>query len=172
MEAHGVWEGGFRTRLDDGRGHMVTVDLPPDEDGMDAGTSSLELMVLSLAGCITTIFGLVAQRRKLRFVDMRVALGAERPKGAPTIQRVAGTLEVRTEASSEEVETALRVTLRICPVGVLFEQAHVPVQVVARVLAPSLGSAVREAAPSPADLVTSEPITSQPALRPGAHPRG
>jgi putative redox protein len=171
MEAHGVWEGGFRTRLDDGRAHTVTVDLPVEEDGTDAGTSSLELMVLSLAGCITTIFGLVAQRRKLKFVDLRVALRAERPKGAPTIERVVGTLEVRTEAAREEVETALGVTLRICPVGVLFERAHVPVQVLARVLAPSPGNLVR-AATAPTVLVAGEPISAQPALPPGAHPRG
>jgi putative redox protein len=139
MEAHGRWNGGFRTDLDDGRGHEVLVDLPDDEGGANAGTSALELAVLSLAGCITTIFALVAQKRRLSFDGLRVDLQAERPTGAPTIQRVHGTVEVRTEAPKEEVETALRLTLRTCPMGVLFQRAHIPVDVaitVVPVLAP------------------------------------
>ncbi len=126
----------------------MTVDLPVDEGGANAGTSALELMVLSLAGCIMTIFGLVAHKRKLRYRDLRIALKAERPPGAPTIRRVDGTLEIRTEASKEEVETALRLTIKICPIGVLLEQAHVPVDVTARVLPPSVGSGTRASGPA------------------------
>jgi putative redox protein len=136
MEARAVWKGGFEIQLDDGRGHAVTVDLPPHEGGTNAGTSSLELGVLSLAGCISTIFGLVAQRRKLSFTGLTVSLVADRPPRAPTIEKVHGTLEVRTSASPEEVETVLRLTLKTCPIGVLFDRAHVPVEVTATVVPP------------------------------------
>jgi putative redox protein len=137
MDAKGVWKGGFETLLEDGRGHTVTVDLPVNEGGKDAGTSALELGVLSLAGCITTIFGLVAHKRRLRFTGLSISLTAERPPGAPTIQRVHGRLDVQSEASMEEVETILRLTLKTCPMGVLFEQAHVPVEVTAVLTPPS-----------------------------------
>ena len=130
MQAIGTWAGGYRTILEDGRTHTVTVDLPRDEGGESAGTSALELAVLSLAGCITTIFALVARRRRLPFSGMSIALEAERPDGSPTIARVRGTFRLRTTATPEEVGTTLRLTLRTCPVGVLFHQAGVPVDVV------------------------------------------
>ena len=129
MEANGVWKGGFETRLEDGRGHVVIVDLPTDAGGGDAGTSPLELTALSLAGCITTIFAMIAAKRKLAFEGLHVSLSADRPPGAPTIRKVHGTLEVRTEASKADVETVLRLTLKTCPVGVLFERAQIPVEI-------------------------------------------
>jgi putative redox protein len=131
-----VWKGGFETLLEDDRGHTVTVDLPADEGGRNAGTSALELGVLSLAGCISTIFALVARKRRLSFTGLTVSLTADRPAGAPTIQRVHGRLEVETKASKEEVETVLRLTLKTCPVGVLFEQAHIPVDVIVATVPP------------------------------------
>lgn len=129
MQAIGTWAGGFRTVLEDGRTHTVAVDLPRDEGGESAGTSALELAVLALAGCVTTIFALVARRRHLKFVGMSIALEADRPEGAPTITKVRGTFRLRTEAPLEEVATALRLTLHTCPVGVLFEKAGIPVEV-------------------------------------------
>jgi putative redox protein len=129
MDVRGAWKGGFETRLEDGRGHAVTVDLPVDEGGQNEGTSALELGVLSLAGCITTIFGLVAKKRKLVFTGLTISLTAERPRGAPTIERVHGALEVQTDASKEDIETILRLTLKTCPMGVIFERAHIPVDV-------------------------------------------
>jgi len=129
MQAIGTWAGGYRTVLEDGRTHSVTVDLPRDEGGDSTGTSALELAVLSLAGCITTIFTLIARRRRLSFSGMSIALEAERPEGAPTITRVRGTFRLRTAASPEEVSTTLRLTVRTCPVGVIFEKAGIPVDV-------------------------------------------
>lgn len=139
MKATGTWKGGYRTQLRDDRGHDVTVDLPKDEGGGDLGTSALELSVLSLAGCISTIFTLVAERRRLRFEAMSVELDAARPQGSRTIASVEGTLHVVTTASAEDVATALNITLRTCPVGVLYEQAHVPVRVRPIVVAPEPG---------------------------------
>jgi len=129
MEATGTWEGGHRTRLSDGRGHEVVVDLPLDEGGQDVGPSALELQVLALAGCISTIFLLVARRRRISLSSLVVHLEAHRPPGAATLTSVDGTFKVTTTHSLEEVSTALSITLRTCPVGVLFEQARVPVHV-------------------------------------------
>lgn len=136
MKGAATWKGGYESLLEDDRGHEVTVDLTQDEGGKDLGTSALELSVLSLAGCITTIFALVAQRRKLRFEGMRVELEAARPPGARTIASVEGTFRIVTSAPDEEVATALRLTLRTCPVGVVYEQAHIPVRVRPFVVAP------------------------------------
>jgi len=137
VQAFGTWKGGYRTDLEDGRTHSVVVDLPRDEGGESSGPTALDLAVLALAGDITSIFAIVARRRRLEFQGMSVALQAERPKGSPTITRVRGTLRVRTRADVAEVETSLRQTIRTCPVGVLFEQARVPIEIAAIVEAPA-----------------------------------
>lgn len=136
MQARGVWKGGYETQLEDGRGHTVTIDEPVEAGGTNKGTSAHELLLLSLTGCITTIFHIVAEKRKLDFEGFTVQLKAERTRGIPTIQRVHGTVEVRTHAPPEEVETVLRLTVKTCPVGSLFEKAHVPVEVTAKVVPP------------------------------------
>jgi putative redox protein len=129
MHALAHWTERYATTLEDGRGHAVVVDLPVHEGGTSAGTSALELCVLSLAGCITTIFAVVARKRRLDFHALHLAMEAERDRGAPTVSRVRGTLRIRTRASADEVATALRLTLKSCPVGVLFARAQVPVDV-------------------------------------------
>lgn len=129
MKAYASWKGRYESVLEDGRGHSVTVDLPTDEEGQNRGPSALELAVLSLAGCVSTIFALVAHRRRLRFEEMRVELEAVRPRGARTITSVEGIFHIATSVPEEEVVTALNLTMRTCPVGVLFEQAGIPVRV-------------------------------------------
>lgn len=139
MQAVGTWKGGFETVLEDDRAHKVTVDLPIDEGGRSAGPTALDLSLLSLAGCISTIFTLVAHKRHLTFQGLTIALEAERPARAPTITRVHGTLRLRTKADPAEVEAALQLTVQTCPVGVIFERAGIPVEVVPMIV-PSSGS--------------------------------
>jgi len=136
MQAHGVWKGGFATQLDDTRGHSVTIDEPVEYGGANMGTSGQELLLFALSGCISTIFHIVAEKRKLPFDGFTIQLKGERPRGAPTIERVHGTVEVRSTAPPAEVETVLRLTLKTCPVGVLFDRAHVPVEVKCTVVPP------------------------------------
>lgn len=121
MKAVSVWISGFRSVVDNGRAHSVVVDLPVNQGGEDLGPTALELALMSLAGCIGTIFAIVAGKRKLSYESLRVELEAE--KGEKTIEKVRGVLRIRTAASMEEVETALRLTMEICPVGLIFERA-------------------------------------------------
>jgi len=114
----------------------VTIDEPIEDGGANSGTSAHELLLLSLTGCITTIFHIIANKRKLAFEGFSVHLTAERARGVSTIQRVHGTVEVRTGAPQEEVDTILRLTVKTCPVGSLFDRAHVPVEVTAKVVPP------------------------------------
>ncbi len=136
MRANGDLILGYETRLDDGRGHNVEVDLPSDEEGADHGTSALELSVLALAGCVTTIFARIARRRRLTFSGLHISLVADRGARAATIERVHGELVVESLAPQGEVETVLRLTLSTCPVGVLFDRARIPVTIGCTVKAP------------------------------------
>ena len=47
------------------------------------------------------------------------------PKDAPTITNVKGKMEIVTDAEEKEAETILKLTLKTCPVGVIFENAKI-----------------------------------------------
>ena len=74
MKANAVWVEGYKSIVDNGRGHTVTVDLAPDQGGKDAGPTALELAVMALAGCATTIFKIIATKRKLSYESLKIEL--------------------------------------------------------------------------------------------------
>jgi putative redox protein len=129
MEANATWDDGLRFSIRDDRGHSIVVDQPTDEGGSDRGTSPTELLVFALAGCILTIFRIVAKKRRLDVRAMNLHLVAERPSGAATITAVRGEFHVESAANAEDIATVLRLTVRSCPVGVLFDRAGIPVDV-------------------------------------------
>ncbi|HYV99851.1 MAG TPA: OsmC family protein [Candidatus Acidoferrum sp.] len=127
MKANALWVEGYKSVLDDGRGHSVTVDLPTESGGKDMGPTGLELAIMSLAGCATTIFKIVAAKRKLTYDSLKIELNAEKPKNASTVTEVKGHVEIATTGTEQEVQTALKLTFKTCPVGVIFEQAGIKV---------------------------------------------
>lgn len=153
IRTHAQWTGGYATRLEDGRDHHVTVDLPTEEGGMDSGPSALELSLLALAGCVSTTFALIARKRKVEYQGLWIELEAEKPPRSATITSVVGDVHVITDARFPEVETVLERTVKTCPVGVLFERAHVPVE-----LHLHLGAPPGHLSPSPlAPAISTEP---------------
>lgn len=125
MKITSKWIEGYRSETDNGRGHRVMVDMPKAKEGTDLAPTAHELAVMSLAGCVTTIFATVAKRRRWEFQAMSVELDAEQSPGAPAVDRVRGRLLVKTKADRGEVETTLRLTMGQCPVGALFAKAGV-----------------------------------------------
>ncbi len=126
MKARSIWIGGFKSVLDNGRTHSLVVDLPPDLGGSDQGPTALELAVMSLAGCVTTIFAIVAKKMRLDYEKLEAHVEAE--KGEVTIESVRLTLRVKTNAPPERVRVAFKRTMEICPVGVLFSRAGVKIE--------------------------------------------
>ena len=123
MKATSVWIDGYRSVVGNGRGHSVIVDIPLEQNGADTGATALELAVMSLAGCVTTIFKILALKRSFEFRGLKVELEAEKPKEANTITKVTGNVEIITSAEEAEARTIFRLTEEICPVGVLFAKA-------------------------------------------------
>lgn len=123
MKANSRWITGLRSDTDNRRGHHVLVDMPKDKEGSDLAPTALELSVMALAGCVTTIYATVAKKRRWEYEAMTVDLDAERPPGAPTVEKIHGRVIVRTTASRDEVETTLRLTMSQCPVGIIFDKA-------------------------------------------------
>lgn len=133
MKVTSRWIEGYRSETDNGRGHRVTVDLPKAKEGTDLAPTALELSVMALAGCITTIYATMAEKRRWKYEAMTVELDAEQSPGAPTIDHIRGRVIVKTKAPEEEVMTTLRLTMNQCPVGVLFDKAGVTPQLEVRV---------------------------------------
>jgi len=127
MKANAVWIEGYKIVIDNGRGHNVTVNLPTESGGKEVGPTELELAIMALAGCATTIFKIVAAKRRLAYESLRIELNAEKPKNAATVTEVKGHVEIATTGTEEEVQTALKLTFKTCPVGVIFEQAGIKV---------------------------------------------
>ncbi|HKM76050.1 MAG TPA: OsmC family protein [Candidatus Bathyarchaeia archaeon] len=125
MKANAVWVEGYKSIVDNGRGHTVTVDLTLDQGGKDAGPTALELAVMALAGCATTIFKIIATKRKFNYESLQIELNAEKPKDASTVTEVKGHVEIITAGTEQEVRTILKSTFSTCPVGVIFEKAGI-----------------------------------------------
>ncbi|MCS7126739.1 MAG: OsmC family protein [Aigarchaeota archaeon] len=115
-----------RSVVDNDRGHSIVIDLPFEHGGDDTGPTSLELAVMGLAGCVTTIYSLVAAKRRFKFDGMKVEVEAVKPDEEKTVTKVKGNIKIWSE-NREEAETVLRLTLDNCPVHVLFEKANVEI---------------------------------------------
>ncbi len=114
----------YRSIVDNDRGHSVVIDLPFEQGGGDTGPTSLELAVMGLAGCVITIYALIASKRRFKFNGMKVEVEAEKPDTEKTITKARGNVTIWAE-DEKEAETIFRLTLENCPVGVLFENAGI-----------------------------------------------
>jgi len=125
MKSKSVLVGGYQSVINNGRNHSIVTDLPNASEGEDSGATALELAVMSLAGCISTIFKKVADKMRLNVEGLEVETDAE--KGAETISKVKCIVNVKSDASQEKLERCLATTMKSCPVGVLYEKAGVEV---------------------------------------------
>jgi len=114
----------LRIAVDDGRAHSVLLDLPP-ELGTNMGPTALELGVMSYAGCMTTIFSLVAKKMRVNLKDLEVKLEAVKLEEAGTITEANFLITVKTDVDEDKIQRVFKVTLDNCPVGILFEKAGV-----------------------------------------------
>lgn len=117
---------GMRSAIDDGRGHTVVTDLPPSKEGTDTGTMALELTLMSLAGCITTIFSLVAKNKKVKFEKLLCEIEAE-PSEEKGFDNVVAILKVVSDSDRESLERVFGNTLVMCPVGVIIKNSGIKI---------------------------------------------
>jgi uncharacterized OsmC-like protein len=114
----------LRIAVDDGRAHSVCLDLPP-ELGTDRGPTALELGVMSYAGCIATIFALMAKKMRVTLKDLQVKMEAVKPDDASTITEASFDIIVKADAPEDRIQRIFELTMENCPVGKLFEKAGV-----------------------------------------------
>ena len=122
MKVTSVWKEDFKSVVDNGRGQEYIMDLPMLQNGNNEGPTALEASVMAYAGCITTIFAMIARKSHVEFSEMKCSLDAE--KGVKTIETADILLEIRSEAPEEKLEHVFDLTCQSCPVGVLFIQGR------------------------------------------------
>ena len=115
---------GFQILLDDNEAHSYVVDLAPNL-GTGLGSSSLELCVMSHAGCYATIFLLTAKKMRLVIKDLKVKLEAIKSDESGTISEETFEIVIKTDAPQDRIDHAHKLTVETCPVGILFEKAGV-----------------------------------------------
>lgn len=127
MKSNSLWTRKFQSVVDNGRNHSMVIDLPEAKGGDNSGPTALEMCVMSLSGCIGTIFAMVAQKMRIDFDRMEVELDAQQNNGAPTVTDVHFRLSIKTSEDKSRIEKCLEVTENTCPVGVLYKQAGVKI---------------------------------------------
>ena len=117
---------GFEIALDNGRGHCSVADQPtPIFPGL--GPTPLELCVMSHAGCYATIAALTAQKMRLDMRGCEVKVEAAKSEEAGTIVEETFDIFFKLDEPEDRIQKLHELTLKNCPVGVLFEKAGVKI---------------------------------------------
>lgn len=116
----------FQIALDDGRSHCIMVDQPT-ETTEGFGPTSLELCVMSHAGCYATICVLTAKKMRLQLKGLEVKVEAIKTDEAGTIVEESFSILIKADAPDDRIQRLHELTLEHCPVGVLFEKAVVKI---------------------------------------------
>lgn len=127
MKSTAKWINQFQSVVDNGRSHAMVIDLPTAQEGKDSGPTALELALMGLSGCISTIFAKMAAKMRLSFEALEIELDAQKPEGAKTIETVHFDMRIKSDATDEKIKKCLDTTVSNCPVGVLFKDAGVAV---------------------------------------------
>ena len=110
----------------DVRGHKIVIDQPTNAAGTDTGATPLELLLVSLAGCIGTIGRVVAmqQRINLRGMNIKVegdldtdGLLGKSIDGRIGFEGLTVTVDIDADLTAEEKEAFLHEVDRRCPVS-------------------------------------------------------
>lgn len=123
------WVKNFQNVVDNGRTHAMVMDLPESKNGDDLGPSALEVCVMGLSGCVGTIYSMVASKMRLTLESLVVDVDAEKGPNDPTITKVDIQVTVKSEASEAKLQKCLDVTMNTCPVGVLYKNAGVEMNI-------------------------------------------
>ncbi|TRO49649.1 OsmC family peroxiredoxin [Candidatus Bathyarchaeota archaeon] len=118
---------GFQIVLDDGHSHSIVVDLPP-ELGTGLGPTSLEVCVMSHAGCYVTICALTAKKMRIPLKGLTVEVEAVKTDKAGTITEETFDIEIKADAPTDRIQRLHELTIKNCPVDILLQKAGVKIE--------------------------------------------
>ena len=117
---------GFQIVLDNGYSHAVVVDLPPDL-GTGLGPTSLEICVMSHAGCYVTISALTAKKMRIPLKSLTVDVEAVKTDEAGTITEETFNIAINADVPADRIERLHELTVKNCPVDMLLKKAGVKI---------------------------------------------
>ena len=100
------------------------VDLPPDL-GTGMGPTSLEVCVMSHAGCYVTIFALTAKKMRIPLKGLTVKVEAVETDEVGTITEETFDIEIVADAPADRIKRLHELTVKNCPVDILLKKAGV-----------------------------------------------
>ena len=109
---------GFQIALYDRYSHRVVVDLPPDL-GTGLGPTSLELCVMSHAGCYATICVYTAKKMRIPLKGLTVKVEAVETDDAGTITEEIFDVHIKADAPADRIQRLHELTVKNCPVDIL-----------------------------------------------------
>ncbi|MCW4055097.1 MAG: OsmC family protein [Candidatus Bathyarchaeota archaeon] len=118
---------GFQIILDDGHSHAVVVDLPRDL-GTGLGPTSLEICVMSHAGCYVTICALTAKKMRITLKELTAKVEAVKTDEAGTITEETFDVEIKADAPADRIQRLHELTVKNCPVDILLKKAGVKIE--------------------------------------------
>lgn len=117
---------GFEIALDNGKSHCSIVDQPTSTfPGLEP--TPLELCVMSHAGCYATLAALTADKMRLTLKGCDVKVEAVKSEEAGTIAEETFDITLKMDAPADRIQRLHELTLKNCPVGLLFEKAGVKI---------------------------------------------
>ena len=116
----------FEIALDNGRSHSLIVDQPT-ETSPGLGPTPLELCLMSHIGCYATICALTAQKMRLNLKGCFVEIQALKSQETGTIAEENFHIVFDVDAPEDRIQRLHELTLKNCPVGILFEKAGVKI---------------------------------------------
>lgn len=117
---------GYELAIDNGRSHCSIADQPT-EMSPGLGPTPLELCVMSHAGCYATIAALTAEKMRLDLKGCDVKVEAVKSPEVGTITEETFEITFKIDAPEDRVQRLHELTLKNCPVGILFEKAGVKI---------------------------------------------
>jgi putative redox protein len=108
------------------RGHEIVIDQPVNAGGTDTGPTPLEMILVSLAGCIGAIGRIVAMQKRIDLRGMKIKvegpLDTDGLLGKPIEGRIGYesltiTVDVDADLSDEEKEAFIHEVDARCPVS-------------------------------------------------------
>lgn len=132
MHAESVWIENTRSVLTNKRQHSMIVDLPENYGGEDLGATSMELVIMAIPGCVTTIFAMLAKKKELciHALECSVEASEENTTGIPT--QVTGIVKVETN-NEDLAEEIWKQTQHACPVVKMMQLAGTKVEIMLQV---------------------------------------
>ena len=116
----------FEIALDNIRSHSLIVDQPT-ETSPGLGPTPLELCVMSHIGCYATICALTAKKMRVPLKGCDVKVEAMKSEETGTIAEENFDIVFKVDAPEDRIQRLHELTLKNCPVGILFEKANVKI---------------------------------------------